>query len=333
MARFIVSSERTRGRERDESSRPRKVRPAGGFATRRGRAAGTQGRRSPGQDPRHDGQPDRRRPSRSAEPFIARFFTGLRRPKRKILGTELAGEVEAVGAAVTEFEVGDAGLRRQRLRRARGVRLHAGERPAGAQAGRHDLRGGRGGLRRSDAWHCACLRRADLRRGRSILVYGASGSVGTAAVQLAKYFGADVTAVCDTKNVELVSSLGADRGHRLHAGGFHEERRDLRRHLRRGRQALVQALQTLTEAGRDLQRNRPRVLWQVPLLALWTRWIGDKRVKLGIPRVHEGGCPLPQGADRGGELPGGHRPVATRWSRWSRRRSTSRRGRRPATSS
>src|SRR5207245_7986271 len=56
----------------------------------------------------------------------------------------------------------------------------------------------------------SCLRDADLQGGRSIVVYGASGSVGTAAVQLAKYFGADVTAVCNTKNVELVRSLGAD---------------------------------------------------------------------------------------------------------------------------
>ncbi len=57
----------------------------------------------------------------------------------------------------------------------------------------------------------SCLRSADLRKGQSLLVYGASGSVGTAAVQLAKHFGADVTAVCNTKNVELVRSLGADR--------------------------------------------------------------------------------------------------------------------------
>ena len=56
----------------------------------------------------------------------------------------------------------------------------------------------------------SCLRRRTARKGRSILVYGASGSIGTAAVQLARHFGADVTAVCNTKNVELVRSLGAD---------------------------------------------------------------------------------------------------------------------------
>jgi NADPH:quinone reductase-like Zn-dependent oxidoreductase len=55
------------------------------------------------------------------------------------------------------------------------------------------------------------LRRMELRKRRKILIYGASGSIGTAAVQLARYFEADVTAVCDTKNVELVRSLGADR--------------------------------------------------------------------------------------------------------------------------
>ena len=65
---------------------------------------------------------------RSAEYFISRFFTGLRRPKRRILGSELAGEVEAVGAAVTEFEVGDEVFGVNGLGRARGVRLHPGER-------------------------------------------------------------------------------------------------------------------------------------------------------------------------------------------------------------
>ena len=104
-----------------------------------------------------------------------------------------------------------------------------------------------------------CLRKAGLRQGQSIVVYGASGSIGTAGVQLAKAFGADVTAVCNTKNVELVRSLGADEVVDYTAVGLHEERRDLRRRLRRGRQALVQALPALSEAGRRLHRDRSRL--------------------------------------------------------------------------
>jgi NADPH:quinone reductase-like Zn-dependent oxidoreductase len=85
----------------------------------------------------------------------------------------------------------------------------AGTRPAGTHAGLHTLRRRCGGLRRASL-ALACLRKADLRRGQSILVYGASGSTGTAGVQLARHFGAHVTAVCDTKNLELAASLGAD---------------------------------------------------------------------------------------------------------------------------
>jgi NADPH:quinone reductase-like Zn-dependent oxidoreductase len=130
----------------------------------------------------------------------------------------------------------------------------------------------------------ACLRTGDLREGRSIVVYGASGSVGTAAVQLAKHFGADVTAVCNTKNLELVASLGAgevvDFTHEdftkngktydviFDAVGKHSFRR-CRRSLRPG--------------GIYIDTD-PGFLWHVPVLALLTKGIGDKRVHLGIVR-------------------------------------------------
>lgn len=145
---------------------------------------------------------------RSAEYFITRFFTGLLRPKRRTVGSELAGEVEAVGAAVTEFAVGD---------RVFGMRAGANAdfvcvRESGALAHMP------AGVTFEEA-AAVCdgavvalgfLRRTDIRKGRQILVYGASGSIGTAGVQLAKHLGAHVTAVCNTKNVELVRSLGAD---------------------------------------------------------------------------------------------------------------------------
>ena len=149
---------------------------------------------------------------RAAKPFIARLFTGLVRPRQRILGTEFAGEVEAVGAGVREFAVGD---------RVFGISAWL----FGAYAEficlpeSSSLAHMPAGMTFEEA-AAVCdgamlalmgMRPADIRKGQRILVYGASGSIGTAAVQLAKYFGADVTAVCRTKNVELVRSLGADR--------------------------------------------------------------------------------------------------------------------------
>jgi len=151
---------------------------------------------------------------RAGDAFIGRFQSGLLRPKRRILGHELAGEVEEVGAAVTEFEAGDrvfgalpylalsTGAHAEYMcvpERFPLARMPAGMRfeEAGAI--------GDGALLTLN-----CLRPAGPLEGRRILVYGASGSLGTAGVQLAKHFGAHVTGVCNTKNVDLVRSLGAD---------------------------------------------------------------------------------------------------------------------------
>jgi NADPH:quinone reductase-like Zn-dependent oxidoreductase len=149
---------------------------------------------------------------RAAEPFAWRLIAGLRRPRRQILGSELAGEVATAGPAVTEFEVGDQvfGLNPWALGAhaefvcvpAAGLIAHKPPGSSHAEAAAV-CDGGLNAL--------AALRRAGLRKGQEILVYGASGSIGTAAVQLARHFGADVTAVCNTKNVELVRSLGAAR--------------------------------------------------------------------------------------------------------------------------
>jgi NADPH:quinone reductase-like Zn-dependent oxidoreductase len=146
---------------------------------------------------------------RRARPFIWRFMLGLLRPKRRILGLELAGEVEAVGAAVTQFQVGDRvfGLRNGAHAeyvcvREAGLLAHM---PGGMTF--EEAAATPDGVNQA----LAHLERANVGKGTRLVVYGASGSCGTAAVQLAKHhFGAHVTAVCNTKNVELVRSLGAD---------------------------------------------------------------------------------------------------------------------------
>jgi len=146
---------------------------------------------------------------RAAKPWFARLFTGLVRPKRKVPGIEFAGEVEEIGLAVTEFAVGD---------RVFGVKGGANAeyvcvREAGAIAPMPVGIGFEEAAAVCDgaALALACLHKVQPLKGRSVLVYGATGSVGTATVQLARYFGADLTAVGNTKNLELVRSLGADR--------------------------------------------------------------------------------------------------------------------------
>ena len=147
-----------------------------------------------------------------AASLLSRLVSGLRRPRHRILGREFAGEVEAVGAAVTEFAVGDHVFGLGGLRfgaHAEFMCMRESVRIAHMPAGMSFEEAAPicdGALNAM-----MCLKQADLRKGRTILIYGASGAIGTAGVQLAKHFGADVTAVCSTKNLELVKSLGADR--------------------------------------------------------------------------------------------------------------------------
>ena len=148
---------------------------------------------------------------RAAHPFFWRLIAGVRRPKWRTLGVDLAGEVEAVGAAVRGFKVGHAvfgspsaylGCHAEYVtsRTDKAIAL----KPAGITfeeaAAVYD-----GGTQALSA-----LREAEVRPGQRLLVYGASGSLGTSAVQLAKHFGAHVTAVTSGTHVELVRSLGAD---------------------------------------------------------------------------------------------------------------------------
>jgi NADPH:quinone reductase-like Zn-dependent oxidoreductase len=223
---------------------------------------------------------------RSVEYRFARVFTGIRRPRRTIFGSEFAGRVEEVGAAVTQFRVGDEVF---------GVESGANSeyvtvRESGAIAPKP------AGLTYEQAaavpdgslLALTCLRPGSPLGGKRVLVYGAAGSVGTAAVQLLNHhFEAEVTAVCDTKDVEVMRSLGA----RVVVDRFAE---DFTKNGATydvifdavGKHSFRRCRRSLKPGGIYITMDLG-FMYHVPLLALATRFVGSRRAKLGLGRYRK----------------------------------------------
>jgi NADPH:quinone reductase-like Zn-dependent oxidoreductase len=209
------------------------------------------------------------------------MVSGVRRPRQPILGSEFAGEVEAVGATVKELAVGDHVFGNSGLRfgaHAEFMCMRESARIAHMPAG---VSFGEAAPITDGALNAlTCLTAADLRKGRRILIYGASGAIGTAGVQLARHFDADVTAVCNTKNLELVKSLGADRVIDYTQEDF--TKNGQRYHVifdAVGKHSFKRCLGSLEPGGMYL----PTDGFENLVLALWTPLFGNKKVVFQIP--------------------------------------------------
>ena len=222
---------------------------------------------------------------RAAKPFFMRFFTGLIRPRETVLGNEFAGVVEAAGGGVTSFEVGD---------RVFGYN----EGPFGAHAEYMSIPED-GSLATMPAnvsfqqaapstegshYALAHIKAAKIRSGQDVLVYGATGAIGSAAVQLLKSLGATVTGVCDTGHVELVKGLGADRVIDYTAGDFTKDEQQYDVVLDAvGKSSFSQCKRLLKPDGIYIS-SELGPLAQNPFLALIAPLHGGKKVMFPIPK-------------------------------------------------
>ncbi|MFZ1704703.1 MAG: NAD(P)-dependent alcohol dehydrogenase [Saprospiraceae bacterium] len=147
---------------------------------------------------------------RSAQYFVSRFFSGLFKPKHQTLGSEFAGIVEQIGSSVSAFKVGDKVFGYNDITfggNAEYIIVHKNDHIEFIPEG---IRFEQAAPITEGAHYALCnIRASGVKAGDHALVYGASGAIGSAAVQLLHYLGVHVTAVCNTKNVELLSFLGA----------------------------------------------------------------------------------------------------------------------------
>lgn len=223
---------------------------------------------------------------RSAEYFISRFWTGLFRPKYQILGCEFSGIIEEIGQHVTTFQKGDTVFGfNDKTCGGHGEYLTIAETDAVIHMPDNFSFDEAAALTEGAHYALVDIRAAKVELGQNVLVYGATGAIGSAAVQLLKHIGAVVTAVCNTKNIDLVKSLGADTVIDYQTQDFTKTEIKFEFIFDAvGKSSFGQCKPLLTEKGiyisTELGKNGENILF-----ALTTPLWGGKRLLFPIPTI------------------------------------------------
>lgn len=225
---------------------------------------------------------------RSAVYIVSRFWSGLFRPKHQILGSEFAGVVEEVGESVTHFRIGEKvfGYNDETFGgHAEYLSIPENKAIAKMPDGLSFTQAAPIG---EGAHYALCnIRASKIKAGQNALVYGATGAIGSAAVQLLKHFGVTVTAVCNSKNVALVKSLGADHVIDYQTQDF--TKTDMKFHFvfdAVGKSSFKACKPLMTQNGiyisTELGKNGENIF-----LALFTPLFGGKKVLFPLPTINK----------------------------------------------
>jgi NADPH:quinone reductase-like Zn-dependent oxidoreductase len=223
---------------------------------------------------------------RSADYFVSRFWSGLLKPKYQILGCEFAGIIEEIGHSVTMFKKGDCVFGfNDKTFGGHGEYLTIAETDALTTIPEDISFEKAAALTEGAHYALVDIRAAKVKPGQNVLVYGATGAIGSAAVQLLKHFGANVTAVCNTKNIDLIKTIGADTVIDYQTQDFTmtENKFDFIFDTV-GKSSFGQCKPLLTEKGvyisTELGKNGENIL-----LALTTPLFGGKKLLFPIPSI------------------------------------------------
>ncbi len=225
---------------------------------------------------------------RSAEYVIVRFFSGLLRPKQPILGNEFAGEVTEVGKTVTAFKPGDRvfGYNDSQFG-AHAEYMVMAENDAVAPMPPTMTYEEAAPITEGGHYALCDIRAAKIRRGQTVLINGATGAIGSAAVQLVKHLGASVTAVCNTKNIALVKFLGADVVIDYTKEDFTKSSQLFDVVFDAVGKSSFGKCKPLLKTGGVYMSTELGYMSQNPFLALITPLVGSKKVLFPIPTISQ----------------------------------------------